>query len=299
MLKWMGARHAPLQMGIKMTTITGKRILLTGASRGIGAYIARELAKQQATIVSVSRSQQGLDRVCGEIYALGGQGIGITFDISNVEKLPLLVQKIEELIGSIDIVINNAGIEIYKAFQNYSLSDLQSVLSINLLAAMELTRLLLPNMLFQGSGHIVNIASLASKKGHPYDSIYSASKAGLLMWTDALRQELTGTGVRVSTICPGYVGDAGLLADTGIPAPKLAGTSKAEDVAYAVVKAIAHNQAEVIVNGNSMTANLTKFLLAIEQFFPEFGDSVNRWLGVTKLNQMRIEKSSKKTSLKV
>jgi short-subunit dehydrogenase len=280
-----------------MTIIAGKRILLTGASRGIGTYIARELAKQQATIVSVSRSQQGLDRVCGEIYALGGQGIGIPFDISNLETLPTLVQKIEELIGSIDIVINNAGIEIYKAFHHYSLNDLQSVLSINLLAAMELTRLLLPNMLSQGSGHIVNIASLASKKGHPYDSIYSASKAGLLMWTDALRQELAGTGVRVSTICPGYVSDAGLMADTGIPAPKLTGISKAEDVAKVVVKAIAQNKSEVIVNGDGITTNLTKFLFAIEQFFPEFGDSVNRWLGVTKLNQMRIEKSSQKNKL--
>jgi len=80
-------------------------------------------------------------------------------------------------------LINNAAIEKYRSFQDYSLEDIQAILATNLVAGMELTRLLLPTMLCQGSGHIVNIGSLAAKKGHPYDSIYSASKAGLLMWS--------------------------------------------------------------------------------------------------------------------
>ena len=272
-----------------MTTIAGKTVLLTGASRGIGKFIAYELAKKQATVVGVSRSQAGLERVCAEIKAMGGKAIGIPFDLSQVERLPTLVEEIEELVGSVDILINNAGIEIYKAFPDYSLAELQSVLSINLLAAMELTRLVLPNMLRQRSGHIVNIASLASKKGHPYDSAYSATKAGLLMWADALRQELASTGVGISSICPGYISDCGLLADTGVPAPSLGGTSRSIDVAKAVVRAIEKNKAEVMVNGGLLTEILSKLLLAVEQFFPRLGDSVNRWLGVTKLNQMRIK----------
>jgi short-subunit dehydrogenase len=272
-----------------MTTIAGKTVLLTGASRGIGAVIARALAEKQATVVGVSRSQEGLDKVCAEVNALGGKGIGIPFDISNVEELPVLLRQIEQLIGSVDILINNAGIEIYRAFQDYSLAEIQSVLSINLLAAMELTRLVLPHMLFQNSGHIVNIASLASKKGHPYDSVYSASKAGLLMWGDALRQELAGTGVEISAICPGYISQQGMLADTGVPAPSLAGTSTPDDVAIALVKAIEQNKAEIVINGNLITENFTKLLFAIEQFFPRFGDVVNQRLGVTRLNQMRIQ----------
>ncbi len=287
-----------------MTTIAGKTVLLTGASRGIGLFIARELAKKQATIVAVARSREKLDRVCGEINNnWGGKAIGISFDLSQVEQLPTLVEKIEKQAGSIDILINNAGREIYRAFPDYSLAELQSVLSINLLAAMELTRLLLPNMLEQRTGHVVNIASLASKKGHPYDSIYSASKAGLLMWADALRQELANTGVGISSICPGYISDFGLLADTGVPSPSLAGTSKSQDVAKAVVGAIEKNKAEVIVNGGLLTESLTKLLLAIEQFFPQLGDSVNQLLGVTRLNQMRIkavennQKNTKQASL--
>ncbi|MBD6619614.1 SDR family NAD(P)-dependent oxidoreductase [Komarekiella sp. 'clone 1'] len=286
-----------------MTTIAGKTVVLTGASRGIGVFIARALAKKQATIIGISRSQEGLDKICAEVDALGGKAIGICFDISNVEELPILLQKIERLTGSVDILVNNAGIEIYRAFPDYSLADLQSVLLVNLLAAMELTRLVLPSMLNQTSGHIVNMSSLASKKGHPYDSIYSASKAGLLMWSDAVRQELAGTGVRISSICPGYVSQQGMLADTGVPVPSVGGVSTPADVARAVVRAIEQNQAEVMVNGNPITENLTKLLFAVEQFFPRFGDVVNQWIGIPKLNKMRIENqiraenSRKKSSL--
>lgn len=276
-----------------MTTIAGKTILLTGASRGIGACIARELAQQQATVVGVSRSQTELDRVCADIRATGGKAIAIVGDISQVEQLSTLVAEIEDRVGSVDILVNNAGIQIYQAFPDYSLAELQEVLSVNLLAAMELTRLLLPTMLRQGSGHIVNITSLAGKKGHPYDSIYSASKAGLSIWADALRQELANTGVGISAICPGYISDCGLLADTGISAPSSVGVSSSQDVVRAVIKAIAQNRAEVLVNGNLITENLTRILLATEQFFPRLGDLINRWLGVTKLNQMRIKSMNK------
>ncbi len=275
-----------------MTTIAGKTVLLTGASGGIGVFIARALAKEQATVVGVSRSKEGLDKEGVEIKALGGKWIALPFDISNVEELPVLVQQINEIAGSIDILINNAGIEIYRAFQDYSNADLQSVLATNLGAAMELSRLVLPTMLRQSSGHIVNIASLSARKGHPYDSIYSASKAGLLMWSDSVRQELVGTGVEISVICPGYISQIGMFADTHVPAPSLSGTSTPADVANAVLRAIKQNQAEVIVNKDLITESLTKLLLAIWLFFPGFGDSVYRWIGVVKLNKMRVENQS-------
>lgn len=274
---------------LKNFDIAGKTVLLTGASRGIGVHIAHALAAKQATVIGVSRSAEELNKVCAEVNDLSGKSIAIPFDISNIAELPVLLQQIEQQAGGVDILINNAGIEIYRAFPDYSLAQMQSVLSINLVAAMELTRLVLPGMLNRSSGHIVNIASLAAKKGHPYDSIYSASKAGLLMWADALRQELASTGVGLSTICPGYISGQGMMADTGIPAPSLAGTSTPHQVAIAIIRAIEQNQGEVIVNGDPITANLTKLLLAISQFFPSFGDTTNRLLGVTKLNRLRIQ----------
>jgi short-subunit dehydrogenase len=275
-----------------MTSITGKTVLLTGASRGIGVFIARALAKEKATIIGVSRSHEGLQNLSIELKNLGCNFIPIICDISNLQELPILVDEINQLVGCVDILINNAGIEIYKAFQNYSSDEIQSVLSTNLLAGMELSRLLLPNMLAQKSGHIVNIASLAAKKGHPYDSIYSASKAGLLMWGDAVRQELAGTGVHLSTICPGYISEQGMLADTNVPAPSLSGTSKPEEVAKAVIKAIQNNKAEVMINKNPITVFLTKLLFAIWEFSPRFGDAIYRWIGVIKFNQMRIQKQT-------
>lgn len=272
-----------------MTTIAGKTVLLTGASRGIGVYIARALLQEQATVIGVSRSPEKLDQIADEFQDLGGQFIALPFDLSQVDALPELVRDVHQRVGPVDILINNAGIEIYRAFQDYSSSEVRSVLSTNLLGAMELSRLVLPEMLNRQGGHIVNMASLAAKKGHPYDSIYSASKAGLLMWSDAIRQELSGTGVHISVICPGYISGQGMLADTGVPAPGLSGTSKPEQVVKAVVQAIQKNQPEVIVNKDPMTVGFTKLLFAVWQFFPRFGDVVYRWMGVPQLNQLRIK----------
>ncbi len=273
-----------------MTTITGKTVLLTGASRGIGVYIARALAKEQATIIGIARSHDTLNQVCTELRDLGCNFIPIAFDISKLEELPTLLEKVSQYTEKVDILINNAGIELYRAFQDYSTEEVQSVISTNLLAPIELSRLFLPNMLKQKSGHIVNIASLAAKKGHPYDSIYSASKAGLLMWSDAVRQELVSSGVQFSTICPGYISEQGMLANTNVGAPSLSGTSKPEAVAKAVVKAIKQNQVEAIVNKDLITEYFTKLLFALWQFFPRFGDAIYRWIGVIHLNQTRVNK---------
>ncbi|MBW4675498.1 MAG: SDR family NAD(P)-dependent oxidoreductase [Desmonostoc geniculatum HA4340-LM1] len=270
-----------------MTNLAGKTVLLTGASRGLGVYIARALAREQATVVCVSRLKSGLDITCAQIRALGGKGISIPFDIKNVTELSTLKQHINKIVGPVDIIINNAGIEIYGDFVDYSLEDLQSILTINLLAAAELTRLFLPSMLERRTGHIVNIASLAGKKGVPYNSIYSASKAGLIMWTDAMRQELAATDTNISVICPGYISETGMTVNSRVSVPCLAGISTPIDVANAVIRAIKQNNAEIIVNQNLLTANMTKLMFAIGQFCPEFVDRVYHWLDIVKLNRRR------------
>ncbi|RCJ23961.1 ketoacyl reductase [Nostoc sp. ATCC 43529] len=270
-----------------MTSLADKTILLTGASRGLGVYIARALAREGATVVCVSRLKSGLDITCAQIKALGGKGISIPFDIKNVAELSTLKQQINKVVGPVDIIINNAAIEIYRDFVDYSLDDLQSILTINLLAAAELTRLFLPSMLERRTGHIVNIASLAGKKGVPYNSIYSASKAGLIMWTDAMRQELAATDTNISVICPGYISETGMTINSRIPAPWLAGTSTPIDVANAVIKAIKQNKAEIIVNQNSLTTNMAKLMFAIGQFCPQLVDKLYHWLDIVKLNRKR------------
>ncbi len=267
-----------------MKIIAGKTVVLTGASGGIGEFIARSLAKEQATVVGVSRSKEGLARICDEVEGAGGRSISIPFDLSKLEELPTLVQQIHQLAGPIDILINNAAIEKYRPFQNYTLEDTQSILTTNLLAPMELTRLVLPSMLDHNSGHIVNIASLAGKKGAPYNSIYSASKAGLIMWSDAMRQELATTNVGFSVVCPGYTA-AGMFFALGITPPRAARVAQPMEVANAVLQSIQQNQEEVVLDGA-----LSKLLFAIAQLSPQFGDAVFRRVGVVKVNQSCAEK---------
>ena len=267
-----------------MKTLTGKVVLLTGASGGIGLFIARALAKEQAIVVSVSRSKEGLERTCAEVESAGGRGISIPFDISKLEELPTLVEQIHQLAGSIDILINNAAIEKYRPFQNYTLEDTQSILTTNLMAPIELTRLVLPSMIEKNSGHIVNISSLAGKKGAPYNSIYSASKAGLIMWSDALRQELANTNLGVSVVCPGYTA-AGMFIELGISPSSAGRVAEPTEVANAVLQSIKQNQEEVILDGLG-----SRLLYAMTQLSPQFGDTAFQLLGVVERNQSCAEK---------
>lgn len=266
-----------------MKNIVDKIVVLTGASGGIGEFISHALANEKATVVGVARSQKKLERIQVEIEATGGKFISIPFDISKLEDLPILVQQVNQRAGRVDILINNAAIEKYHYFQNYSFTDISSICSTNLIAVMELTRLLLPSMIDRNSGHIINIASGSGKKGMPYNSVYSATKAGLLVWTDAIRQELNDRNVEVSAICPGYT-NAGMFLKTGLAAPKVANVSQPSEVAIAVIRAIKENQAEVVIDGL-----LSRLLFAIDQLSPRFGDAVFRFIGLTELYKSYVD----------
>jgi short-subunit dehydrogenase len=262
-----------------MKNIAGKAVVLTGASGGIGEFIARALAKEGATVVGVSRSQAGLEQICAEVDALGGKGISIPFDISQLEQLPILVEKIEAIAGSVDILINNAAIEKFRPFQNYALEDIQSILLLNLQAPMELTRLLLPGMIERNSGHIVNISSGAGKKGAPFNSVYSASKAGLINWSEGIRHELANTDVGVSAICPGCT-NAGMFLALDIPVPNGARITEPSEVADVVIQAIKQNRKEVILDSFAV-----KVFYALSQLSPDFGDSMIQKSGVVETNR--------------
>ena len=263
--------------------IRNKIVLLTGASRGIGTYIAKTLAKNGAEIIGTARSVDGLNAVKTEIEKDGGVFHALPFDLHKINELSSLVSQANAINGDVDILVNNAGIEHYNEYQDYSADDVRDVIKINLRVPMELTRLLLPSML-EGGGHVVSIASLAGKKGVAYNTPYSASKAGLIMWTDGMRQEYHESKVGFSVICPGYISDAGMFYDGHVDPPALLGTSKPQAVADAALKAIRKNSAEIIVNKGPM-----KPLLAIGQISPSFGDAVVRKFGVSKVSKKRIK----------
>lgn len=263
--------------------IRNKTVLLTGASRGIGQFIARILASEGAVVIGIARSQEGLHNTQRNIENDGGTFFSLSFDLKNINGLGQLVEQAVAINGPIDILVNNAGIERYKEYQNYTANEVSDILNVNLHTPMELTRLLLSTMLERG-GYIVSIASLAGKKGVAYDTPYSASKAGLIMWTDGMRQELRGTNAGISVICPGYISDAGMFYDDHVDAPATLGTSKPQSVADAVVKAIRKNSAEIIVNKGPM-----KPLLSLNQLSPKLGDSILRKFGVLEVSKKRIK----------
>ena len=268
-----------------MNRLEGKIALITGASRGIGPYIVRALSLEGALVIGIARNKEKLINLQKHIIEEGGKVRVIPFDLKETHKLKVLVQNLKkDNINRIDILVNNAGIEKYTHYADNDYESIQSIITVNLLAPMELTRLILPEMLKRCQGNIINIASLAGRKGVAYNSIYSASKAGMIKWGDGLRQELHGTGVLVSTIMPGYIDEAGMFFDGGYPAPKLLGTSPPQKVADAVLKAINTGKGEIIVNSGPM-----KPLLALNVLAPEFGNYIVKKFGVVSLSKKRIK----------
>jgi len=280
----------------------GKTVVLTGASGGIGLELSRELAEQGANIIAIARSQTKLDTWATEMRPFSIQTATIPFDLSQTNKLFSLTCQILSEIHQfrekspndqttkpphIDILIHNAGVEIYRAFQDYSAAEIETIIRVNLLSVMELTRQTMPHL--APDARIVNMASLASKKSHPYDSIYAASKAGLLMWGHSLRQEIADTNISICAICPGYVSDKGMLANTGIEAPWLAGRSPVHTVATATLSAIHRRSPETIINQNVLLQTLTRLLLAAEQLFPTLTDLSNKLMGITQANRQRAQ----------
>ncbi|MFQ6612696.1 MAG: SDR family NAD(P)-dependent oxidoreductase [Fidelibacterota bacterium] len=261
----------------------GKNAVVTGASRGIGVYIIKALAEKGVSIAGVARSETGLINAQSIAVDAGGSFYSFPFDLTRTEKLPELIKSILSTVGKIDFLINNAGVEQYQYYHQVPPEDLQSIVRTNLLAPMELTRVVLGSMLDQGSGHVVNIASLAGKKGVAYNSIYSATKGGLIQWTDGLRQELVDTPVNISVICPGYIAEAGMFYDSGGKPPALLGMSKPEAVAKAVMKALQNNSSEIIVNKGPIRP-----LLALGQLSPKLGDWVVKKFGVPAMSRKRI-----------
>ena len=263
--------------------IRGKITLVTGASRGLGALISKTLAKAGARVVGVARSAQGLEETRGEVERAGGQFTVIPFDLSQPQTMGTLHAEVARQVGPIDILVNNAGVEEYIPFQDSSFEQLQQILHTNLMAPMELTRRFLPGLLERG-GHIVNIASLGGKKGIPYNSIYSASKGGMVLWSDGLRQELRGTKVKVSVICPGFVSEAGMFADAKQDISGLLGTVRAQEVADAVARAIRRESAEIVLNRGPI-----KVLLAFNQVLPQVGDRISHAFGLTEYCRRRFQ----------
>jgi short-subunit dehydrogenase len=218
--------------------VAGRRVLLTGATGGLGHAIARRLAAAGAHVVLSGRRGDVLVDLAGEI---GGEVAPA--DLSD----PAAVRELAAANADADVVILNAGLPASGRLETYSEDQIERALLVNLHAPIMLAHAITPHMVQRGSGQLVFMSSLSGKTATAGSSLYNATKFGLRGFAGALRAELHGTGVGVSSIFPGFIRDAGMFADANVKLPFGVGTKSPEHVAEATLRAIERNRGEVDV----------------------------------------------------
>jgi len=215
-----------------MQSFDEKVALVTGAGRGIGKAVALSLAKLGCRVVLAARTAAQLSEVQQEIQRAGGVAIAIPTDLMRDEDIDTLVRESQREFGAVDILINNAGWGKRASVVRAKIEDLDQTLRVNLRAPMILAQKVLPAMIAKGEGAVINISSVSGKSGEADGAAYSASKFGLIGFTESLYEEVREQGIKVAVILPGFV-------DTPmIPPVKHLDRSKmiqANDVAQAVL----------------------------------------------------------------
>jgi len=215
-----------------MKSLEGKAALVTGAGRGIGRAVALLLARSGCRVILAARSTAQLQEVENEVQQNGGGAAIVTADLSRDEDIERLAAESQRAYGAVDILINNAGWGKRASVVRTKVEDLDQTLRVNLRAPMLLAKHLVQAMIERGDGAVINIGSVSGKSGEANGAAYSASKFGLIGFTQSLYEEVRERGIKVSAILPGFV-DTPL-----IPPNKQLDRSKmiqAADVAQAVL----------------------------------------------------------------
>ncbi|MCP6681157.1 SDR family NAD(P)-dependent oxidoreductase [Bacillus nakamurai] len=246
-----------------MSRLTDKRIWITGASGGLGERLAYLCAAEGAHVFLSARREDRLQEVKKTIIGRGGRCDVFPFDVSNIEE----AEDVRRLIGPVDVLINNAGFGIFETAADSSLEDMKAMFEVNVYGLIACTKACLPVMLHANSGHIINIASQAGKLATPKSSLYSATKHAVLGYSNALRMELAGTGISVTTVNPGPIQtDFFTIADKEGGYVKSVGRwmLDADSVAERITAAVLTNKREI---------NLPRWMNAgtkLYQLFPSF-----------------------------
>ncbi|MGX6448949.1 SDR family NAD(P)-dependent oxidoreductase [Patulibacter sp. S7RM1-6] len=218
--------------------LRGTRVLLTGATGGLGHAIARALHARGAALVLTGRRVEVLEPLAHE---LGATAVGADLALADD------VARLGAEHADVDVVVHNAAVPASGPLAEYTPEQIDRAVQVNLRAPIVLTRLLLPGWRERRRGHVVFISSMSAKAPTADASLYAATKLGLRGFAQGLRPELRPQGIGVSSVFPGFVRDAGMFADTGVTLPPGVGTSAPEEVAAGVVRAIERNRGEVDV----------------------------------------------------
>ncbi|WP_373315032.1 SDR family NAD(P)-dependent oxidoreductase [Robertmurraya siralis] len=189
-----------------MVTLTNQNIVITGASSGIGEKVARMVAERGARPILLARSTEKLAEICEQVNERTTVGaFYYQLDVSNVEEVKIVFQKILQEVGHIDILLNNAGFGIFESLQEANFADIEKMFRVNVLGLIACTMEVLPVMINANRGHIINVASQAGKLATPKSSGYAATKHAVLGFTNSLRMELLKTNIFVSAVNPGPI----------------------------------------------------------------------------------------------
>jgi short-subunit dehydrogenase len=213
----------------------GKVAVVTGASSGIGWELAKQLAAKGCRVGIVARREEPLKELASAISATGGTAIVAAADVGNREQIEAAIAKVRAQFGPIDLVIANAGIGRPTLRDPVNMHDVEETFRINLMGVVYTLSAAMPEMLARKSGHLVAVSSLAAYRGLPTESAYCASKAAVNVYLDGLRIHLRGTGVQVTTICPGFI-KTPMTASNKFPMPQL---MTAEYAASRMLRAVA------------------------------------------------------------
>ncbi len=180
----------------------GKVVLVTGASRGLGKVIAQNFAQQGAKVVLVARSTTQLEELEDEIISAGGEALAVSANISDASAIQALAMEVGVTYGRVDVIINNAAVATLKPMTEVSQEEWQHMTGTNLHGMFQVTQTFLPGMIERKSGVIINISAALARNGYPNLAVYSATKAGIIAFSEALSKEVRRHGVQVYTVCP-------------------------------------------------------------------------------------------------
>lgn len=244
-----------------MVTYHGKTALITGASSGIGASFAQELARRGANLVLSARSEDKLNALADELRERYGiRADVIVTDLSEERAASKVYAAVQERNLSIDLLINNAGFATYGRFETLTAERDHQQVMLNVTALADLTHAFLPGMAQRGDGAIINVASTAAFQPVPYMATYGASKAFVLSFSEALWAEYRGRGVRILALCPGPV-ETPFFDVVGAQEAAIGPKDTPERVVAAALRALERGRSFVIPGwGNALQSNISRFI---------------------------------------
>jgi NADP-dependent 3-hydroxy acid dehydrogenase YdfG len=179
--------------------------VVTGASSGIGAATAKALAGEGYAVALAARREERINELCEEISSNGGKALAVPTDVGDQASAEALIKAAKDELGSVDVLVNNAGVMLLGPILRADIEHWQRMVNVNVLGLMYCTHAALPVMQEQGSGHIVNVSSVAGRVARLGSGVYNATKWGVGAFSESLRQEALNYGVRVTIVEPGYV----------------------------------------------------------------------------------------------